>query len=62
MMGINNVHVKTSLGEIKTIDNVLYVLGLRKSLLSIDQLQIEVTMLFLTIKNASSTISTFIRR
>jgi hypothetical protein len=60
-MGINNVHVKTSLGDIKTIDNVLYVLGLRKSLLSIDQLQIEVTMLFFTIKNVSSTISIFIR-
>ncbi len=35
MMGINNVHVETSLGEIKTIENVLYVFGLRKSLLSI---------------------------
>lgn len=35
MMDVNNVHVKTSLGEIKTIDNVLYVFGLRKSLSSI---------------------------
>jgi len=35
MMGINNVHVETLLGEIKTIENVLYVLGLRESLLLI---------------------------
>jgi hypothetical protein len=35
MMGINNVHVETSLGVIKTIENVLFVLRLRKSLLLI---------------------------
>jgi hypothetical protein len=34
MMGIDNVHVETSFGEIKTIENVLYVFGLRESLVS----------------------------
>jgi len=35
MMGINNVHVETSLGEIKTIENILYVFGLKESLVSL---------------------------
>jgi hypothetical protein len=35
MIGIDGVHVETSLGEIKTIENVLYVLRMKKSLLLI---------------------------
>jgi hypothetical protein len=61
MMGINNVHVETSLGEIKTIENVLFVLRLRKSLMSIGSVANQGYYVVLMIKNASSSINTFIR-